>query len=155
MTALYETATWAARYQPPPWQRFAACKDSDPSLFFPDGDTETTKTIGTAKAVCESCPVQAECLDLAMSFPLENLWGIWAGTTRAGRLRMRNEARRDAPPEPQSCEPDRQQKRRRETVCGTSSGYYRHNHNKEPVCDACRDARNTYRQARRRAGQSD
>jgi WhiB family redox-sensing transcriptional regulator len=43
----------------PAWQMWAACRDSDPDLFFPD--PSATAVIAEAKRVCGRCPVVEEC----------------------------------------------------------------------------------------------
>lgn len=69
------------------WTDRAACRNEDPELFFPERGEDT----GTAKAICASCSVRAECLEYA----LENgeQFGIWGGKSerqRRGLRRARN-----------------------------------------------------------------
>lgn len=45
-----------------------------------------------AKTVCESCPVQAECLEEALARPEE--WGVWGGMTAGERQRLRRRRQR-------------------------------------------------------------
>lgn len=52
------------------WLPQAACLDGDPELFFPiaaPGTGPYTAQVASAKAVCASCPVQAECLAYALT----------------------------------------------------------------------------------------
>ena len=71
------------------WMTDAACTTTDPELFFPS-EKEGWATAGMAKAICDVCPVAAECLRYALDNEISE--GIWAGTTpkerearRAGR----------------------------------------------------------------------
>ncbi len=54
----------------------AACRGMDVNIFFTErGDVAGVRR---AKAVCEGCPVQAECLAYALRQP-HSLQGIWGG----------------------------------------------------------------------------
>jgi hypothetical protein len=64
------------------WKTKAACRDVDPSLFFPDGDYELAEQNWRAKRVCMSCPVLAECYDAYK----DERYGIFGGTTAPERL---------------------------------------------------------------------
>ena len=66
------------------WEQAAACRGTDPSLFFPVGDTGkiARQQIADAKAVCAACPVIKLCLEHAIS---NNERGIWGGTTEEER----------------------------------------------------------------------
>lgn len=69
------------------WQDWGLCKDTDPDLWYPPrGDQETTAAV--AKRICGECPVATECLQYALTIPLEDDWGIWSGTTRDERKAM-------------------------------------------------------------------
>lgn len=68
-----------------PWEKDAACAETDPEAFFPDVG-ESTKY---AKAICQSCPVRQECLDDALADPHEQ-WGIRGGKTRLELRAMRS-----------------------------------------------------------------
>ena len=73
------------------WKVAGACRFASTDLFFPASDTEA----GPAKAVCESCRVQVECLEYALS--VREPEGIWGGRTFAERrsiLRRRRERER-------------------------------------------------------------
>ena len=66
------------------WQALAACRYTDPDLFFPDGDPSAPASIAQAaeaKQVCESCPVRRECTEFAAG----EKHGIWGGITEAER----------------------------------------------------------------------
>lgn len=71
------------------WRDSAACAGVDGELFFPE--PRGGRTGWEAKAICARCPVRAECLDYALSLPIEHVWGIWAGTTDADRRALRRE----------------------------------------------------------------
>ena len=75
---------------PMPWATKAACAGVDPALMFP-GQGDDTRP---AKAVCDGCPVKAECLNHALRHH-EN-WGIWGGTSEKERRQMRRTRRRRA-----------------------------------------------------------
>ncbi len=67
------------------WQDAAACRSSDPNLFFPN--REDVEGIARAKGVCASCPVREECLAFAVE--LNQSEGIWGGHSPAERRRLR------------------------------------------------------------------
>ena len=69
------------------WQTEALCAQTDPEAFFPEKGGSTRD----AKRVCESCPVQAECLDYAMS--KDEKFGIWGGLSERERRRLRRLSR--------------------------------------------------------------
>ena len=70
------------------WQEVAACRSSDPELFFPVGTTgHALDSIGRAKAICNSCNVQQECLDYALQTNQEA--GLWGGFPEDERRRYR------------------------------------------------------------------
>lgn len=80
------------------WQKAASCRHTDPELFFPVGVTgPAIEVISAAKEVCAQCPVQAECLEFALTTNQE--CGIWGGATEEERRsirRARAKARRAA-----------------------------------------------------------
>jgi len=71
----------------PAWQRRAACRGLDPSIFFPKRDEVRNRR--RAQAVCSECPVRDICLVEALrnDEPL----GIWGGMTPGARRRIRYE----------------------------------------------------------------
>lgn len=70
------------------WLRRANCVGVDPDLFFPErGDMAA---IREAKAICAGCTARTSCLEAN----LHELEGIWGGTTRIERQRMRGARRR-------------------------------------------------------------
>jgi WhiB family transcriptional regulator, redox-sensing transcriptional regulator len=76
------------------WMDNAICRQVDPDLWHP-GKGEGNK-VRKAKAICATCPVQAECLSYAMRQP--GITGILGGTTERERRRIRKyrEERRKA-----------------------------------------------------------
>jgi WhiB family redox-sensing transcriptional regulator len=70
----------------------AACRDTDPSLFFPVGTTgPAVSQIEAAKAVCSQCLAQRECLDFAISTNQDS--GIWGGLSEDERRAIRRQNR--------------------------------------------------------------
>ena len=70
------------------WRKDAACRATDPDLFFPVGTTGAALVqIESAKAVCRQCPVQGDCLEFALATNQEA--GIWGGTTEEERRKLR------------------------------------------------------------------
>ena len=67
------------------WRDWAACRDSDPAVFFPDNGNAVG--IERAKQVCGSCAVTEECVSYAVG--TNQTEGIWGGTTRGERRRLR------------------------------------------------------------------
>jgi WhiB family redox-sensing transcriptional regulator len=68
------------------WRADAACRDADPELFFPDGDTRSARAqVKTAKLICRRCPVSATCLSWALADGQQA--GIWGGLTEDERRR--------------------------------------------------------------------
>ncbi|MEC3995065.1 WhiB family transcriptional regulator [Actinacidiphila sp. DG2A-62] len=113
------------------WRLQAACADEDPELFFPEHSGG--QQARDAKAVCATCPVEAECRAWAMQVGVE--YGVWGGTSAADRRH-------------QGVKPVRME--RQVKPCGTQAAYDRHIKRGEPVDDECREA-NRLRQAARRA----
>ena len=69
----------------------AACRDEDPELFFPIGNTGPALIqIDEAKAVCRRCPVVDECLLWALESGQDA--GVWGGLSEDERraLKRRN-----------------------------------------------------------------
>ena len=65
------------------WQRAALCRGEAGRDFYPPFGGERKRDRKArelrAKAVCESCPVRAECLDHAVSSG--ERYGVWGGLT--------------------------------------------------------------------------
>lgn len=74
------------------WRTLAACRNTDPALFFPIGTTgPAVEQIQSAKAVCGQCPAREPCLDFAMSTRQDS--GVWGGMTEDERHRLRRLSR--------------------------------------------------------------
>jgi WhiB family redox-sensing transcriptional regulator len=72
------------------WRSEALCRDTDPELFFPIGTTGgALLQIEQAQSVCHQCPVQADCLDFALTTNQDS--GIWGGTSEEERRILRRE----------------------------------------------------------------
>ena len=70
------------------WRDRAACRETDPDLFFPAGSTgDASDHILRAKAVCGMCPVLSQCLEFAFETNQES--GIWGGTSEDERRKLR------------------------------------------------------------------
>lgn len=70
------------------WRDRAACRDTEPDLFFPVGTTGTAvEQIEAAKAVCRQCESQAPCLEFALTTNQES--GVWGATSEDERRKLR------------------------------------------------------------------
>jgi len=70
------------------WRVQAACRDTDPDLFFPVGTTgPALDQIAAAQRVCSACLVQPECLEFALMTNQDS--GIWGGTSEDERRKLR------------------------------------------------------------------
>jgi WhiB family transcriptional regulator, redox-sensing transcriptional regulator len=67
----------------PSWMESGACRGMAAHTFF----IERGGSSAGARAVCRSCPVEAECLAYALSDP--ELTGVWGATSARERARMR------------------------------------------------------------------
>jgi WhiB family redox-sensing transcriptional regulator len=84
------------------WADWAACRGSDPEIFFPEplqnpGNTEKERyaaALSKAQGICAECPVQADCL--AEAEANEETWGIWGGKDFSLTKRQRAELRKAA-----------------------------------------------------------
>lgn len=70
------------------WRDGAACRDSEPNLFFPIGSTgPAVDQIESAKEICFDCTVREECLTYALETNQEA--GVWGGYAEDERRRLR------------------------------------------------------------------
>ncbi len=70
------------------WRDHAACRDTNPDLFFPVGTTgPAIEQIAQAKAVCGECPSQSACLEFALVTNQDS--GVWGGTSEEERRKLR------------------------------------------------------------------
>lgn len=74
------------------WRVDAACRDTDPDLFFPVGSTgAAVDQIASAKKVCVSCRCKDACLDFALTTNQDT--GVWGGTSEDERRVIRRKMR--------------------------------------------------------------
>lgn len=75
------------------WVHAALCRDVDPELFFPLGNTGPAAIqVDAAKAVCARCDVRLECLDWAMGTGQDS--GVWGGFSEEERRALKRARRR-------------------------------------------------------------
>lgn len=68
------------------WREAAACRDTDPELFFPLSESgKSLDQVAEAKAICAGCPVRQPCLAFALRTGQAH--GIWGGLTEEERRR--------------------------------------------------------------------
>lgn len=80
MTAKYLPIT------PHDWMTDARCAEVDPDLWFPEIGSPAPE----AKKICGSCPVAAQCAELAVTNNERH--GIWAGLSARDRQQLRMRA---------------------------------------------------------------
>lgn len=79
------------------WHVLAACRATDPDLFFgSDGErpAERQAREAAAKRICAGCPVVAECLASAVAG--RERYGIWGNSTEEERRGLRRRSERVA-----------------------------------------------------------
>jgi len=75
------------------WRHRAACRDEDPELFFPIGNTgPALLQIEDAKAVCRRCDVIDQCLQWALESGQGA--GVWGGMSEDERRALKRRAAR-------------------------------------------------------------
>ncbi|MGH3239205.1 MAG: WhiB family transcriptional regulator [Spirillospora sp.] len=75
------------------WRHRAACRDVDPELFFPIGNTgPAILQIEEAKQVCRRCGVTDACLRWALESGQES--GVWGGMGEDERRALKRRAAR-------------------------------------------------------------
>lgn len=77
------------------WRHQSACLQApDPDLWFPVGNSgPALAQIRAAKAVCQGCPVIAECREWALS--VREAHGVWGGMSEDDRfVELRHRSRR-------------------------------------------------------------
>lgn len=73
------------------WRLLAVCRGSNVNVFFPEaGQGDKVKQ---ARAICATCPVTSECLELGMQEGNEE-HGIYGGKTGRERRNLRAERNR-------------------------------------------------------------
>ena len=74
------------------WRQRAACRDTDPRIFFPTGTGPAARLdTDDAKAVCRTCWVQDHCLQYALDTRQDH--GTWAGRDESELRRIRRRTR--------------------------------------------------------------
>jgi WhiB family redox-sensing transcriptional regulator len=77
------------------WIERARCRDEDPELFFPIGNSEAAIAQAEhAIAICRQCPVRAECLEWSLNSCQDA--GVWGGFGEEDRRQIRRLRRRRA-----------------------------------------------------------
>ncbi len=72
------------------WRERAACRSTDPDLFFPVGTTgPAISQIESAKAVCRTCPSLDPCLEFALATNQDS--GVWGATSEEERRKLRRQ----------------------------------------------------------------
>lgn len=88
--ALLPTRSEALSAADDDWRDLAACRDTDPDLFFPVGSTGLAlDQIAAAKAVCMQCPARGDCLDYALESNQDS--GVWGGLSEEERRQIRRQ----------------------------------------------------------------
>ncbi|RCG18328.1 WhiB family transcriptional regulator [Sphaerisporangium album] len=75
------------------WRHRAACRDVDPELFFPIGNTgPALMQIEEAKQICRACPVVESCLKWAIESGQDA--GVWGGLSEDERRALKRRTAR-------------------------------------------------------------
>jgi WhiB family redox-sensing transcriptional regulator len=70
------------------WRHKAICRDEDPELFFPVGNSgPALAQIADAKLVCARCPVTVDCLSWALMSGQDD--GVWGGMSEDERRALK------------------------------------------------------------------
>lgn len=76
------------------WRHSAACRDEEPELFFPIGNTgPALQQIDEAKRVCQACDVQEPCLNWAIESGQDA--GVWGGLSEDERRSLKRRRARE------------------------------------------------------------
>lgn len=104
------------------WRTRALCAQIGGDWWYADNTPHHTSEINTAKAICQMCDVQTQCLEWALNN--DERYGIWGGLSAHQRQKLRRKRR--IPPQQPWLQP-----------CGTPAAARRHHRRKEPLCPAC------------------
>jgi WhiB family transcriptional regulator, redox-sensing transcriptional regulator len=75
------------------WRHYAGCRDEDPELFFPIGNTgPALLQIDEAKRVCQRCAVMESCLQWALESGQDA--GVWGGMSEDERRTVKRRSAR-------------------------------------------------------------
>ena len=84
------------------WRHKAACLDSDADFFVNSSSVgrgrHTNDSMAPALALCVSCAVTGDCLAFALATPEARDFGVWGGTTKGQRTKLRRSGRTPAAP---------------------------------------------------------
>jgi WhiB family transcriptional regulator, redox-sensing transcriptional regulator len=70
------------------WRHSAACRDEDPELFYPTGNSgPALEQIERAKTVCRRCFVTFDCLNWAIEMGIDS--GVWGGMSEDERRELK------------------------------------------------------------------
>jgi len=76
------------------WRHKAACRDEEPELFFPIGNTgPALQQIDEAKRVCQACDVTEACLNWAIESGQDA--GVWGGLSEDERRSLKRRRARE------------------------------------------------------------
>jgi WhiB family redox-sensing transcriptional regulator len=76
------------------WMEQAACRSSDPNVFYPNRGDSTEP----AKAICRDCPVRQDCLDHAIDQrETQGVWGSMSVRERRYEIQRRGRVARLSP----------------------------------------------------------
>lgn len=123
------------------WRARALCSDLDGH----DDRTDFFRlTLFDQVAICQPCPVRAECLAFAQAdeLPLDRVRLAQLGTVYGGFTAKQRAAIRFA-------DPVAAVKQKTPIQCGTPRGYQQHLRRQQAACDACKAAMATKRRAER------
>ena len=120
------------------WRERANCRDMDPALFF--AEVGGNRMGDEARAACEHCYVQLECLQWALE---HEDYGWWAGTSENERRRMRKRLNIFLTPVSNGHAVDQG------PACGTPQGYMKHYRDRTNACEDCKAAHAAKRQGER------
>ncbi len=76
------------------WRHVAACREEDPELFFPIGNTgPALSQIEEAREVCRRCPATDPCLQWALETGQDA--GVWGGLSEDERRALKRRTARN------------------------------------------------------------
>ena len=122
----------------PDWTDAAACLYWPGDLWFPTGYGHTPPDWDQPRGICSTCPVQAECLQLAIDNGEPE--GMWGGLTPDERKRLGAKNRRNGAG-PKQLDPI--------TNHGTEAGARRHRRRNQRPCPDCLTAERVGRAGRK------
>lgn len=75
------------------WRDDAACRWLSTKIFFPK-DAREPDAYESARAICATCTVREQCLDLVINAdPADDKWGMFGGLTPHERRQLRQTRR--------------------------------------------------------------